>query len=288
MRMWIKVTIGGIVGAIILATVLISLFLGNVIETGAEMIGPKLTLTSVEIEDVNISMFAGSAEIKGFVVGNPEGFNMPYSAKMGHVKFDVGIVSLFSDPVVVDEMLIDGPEFTYEVSMKGSNIAKILENLEPLIGGDSTSEEDADDKTGSAEADGDGNSWFDKKYIIHKVTMKNGKINLSGKAFQGKAISMPLPEIDLTDIGVNNSTDEPDGATFREVVTVLVKNILDSVVATVSKSGKLPQIKTGNETVDGLINKFIKSDDGSSENQDASEEKATEKVLNKVKGLFKK
>lgn len=48
--------------------------LGPLVKKTVNTVGPKITKTNVEVADVSISIFFGEAKIKGFLLGNPKGF----------------------------------------------------------------------------------------------------------------------------------------------------------------------------------------------------------------------
>lgn len=232
-------TIGGaLVVVLILAVVLyFSLFLNQTIKAGVETLGPKLTQTSISLAEVNISPFSGQGEIKGLVVGNPEGYKTESAIKLGLVRVEIDTGSLLSDRIIIKEVLIDGPEITYEMSLKGSNIAKILANIQSVAdsaGGGKSGASDSKDTGGG------------KKLQINDLRITNGKIKLSAKILQGKAITLPLPDIHLKDIG-----KEKEGSSVGEVVEKVFAAVTKSTTKAVTGSGELlgKGVKAAGETL---------------------------------------
>jgi len=83
-----KVIIGLIaLGVIVLVGGLLAafFFLGAIVKKGVETVGPNLTKTTVKLNLATVSVFNGSGELKGFEIGNPEGFKSPTAIKMGSV-----------------------------------------------------------------------------------------------------------------------------------------------------------------------------------------------------------
>ena len=82
MKRTIKVLIG-IVLALVLVGAVVIFFLDSIVRSSVEKVGPIVTKVSVKLDSAKISLFGGSGELKGLVVGNPEGFKTPEAIKVG-------------------------------------------------------------------------------------------------------------------------------------------------------------------------------------------------------------
>ena len=212
---------------VIVAVIAFHFLLNSVIKKGIETLGPKVTQTSITLEKVKISPFSGSGEIRGLAIGNPEGFETPYALRVAHVNIDLGVKSLFSNQVVINQIIIKSPEVTYEAGLGGSNIKQIKENVESIthkIPG--TKPKESDSKTTES-----------KKIEISRFTFEDGNVQLSAKILQGNAISVPLPKVELTDIGKGG-----EGTTFTEATREIVVAISNAVLDAVMKSGKFTDV----------------------------------------------
>src|SRR2546428_4088038 len=115
---------------LVIAAVLAALyFLGTIVKKGVESAGPNITKTTVKLDGAKLSIFSGSGELKGFLVGNPEGFNSPSAVRVGSVGVDVQPGSVFSDKVVVRSVKVLAPEITFEGTLGGNNLSKLLANI---------------------------------------------------------------------------------------------------------------------------------------------------------------
>ena len=211
------------VPALIIVVVLIVFFaLNGIVKSAVEAVAPKVTGTPVTLERVRISALTGKGTISGLVIGNPEGFKTPHAFALGTVRVDIDLPSLMSDKIIIEEIYIDAPEVTYEMGLSGSNIGKIQENVEAFAGPPSKEEDPEED-----EAEG-------KKIQINHFVFKNAKIGLSAKLLQGSQLSVPLPSVELHDIG-----KESDGVSIaqaaKEVFTPLTKQI--TAVASAALTG---------------------------------------------------
>ena len=113
----VLIVVGGIVG---------SFFLGPIVKTGMETVGPKITQVSIQVDAVNLSLLTGSASIKGLVVGNPEGYKAPQAISIGTAAVGLNPFSVLSDKIIIRSVRVDAPEITFEGNpFSGNNLSKI-------------------------------------------------------------------------------------------------------------------------------------------------------------------
>src|SRR5882762_2957092 len=84
---------------VLLAVLATHLFLDTAVKRGVETVGPKLTKTDVKLNSISLSLLSGSGKIKGFVLGNPQGFKTAAAINVGSASFAVEPRSLFGDKV---------------------------------------------------------------------------------------------------------------------------------------------------------------------------------------------
>ena len=204
-RLLVVVVVLGIAGAVITA-----MFLDSIIKKGVETVGPKVAKVPITLEGVSVSVLSGGGGIRGLNVGNPDGFKTPASVKVGEVSVQVDPMSVFKDKIVVRSVKVAAPEITLEGSLKGSNLSKILENVQAF----------AASEKGAAAPAGGGAS---KKLQVDELEIRDGKVNLSLTILGGKSATVPLPTIQLKDLG----RDEK-GITPAELSEKIVKAVLES------------------------------------------------------------
>lgn len=71
MNKFVKVGLLALVGVALVSAVVLHLWLGTLIKTGVEQVGPTVTRTSVTLKNVDIGLLAGRAQLEGLAVGNP-------------------------------------------------------------------------------------------------------------------------------------------------------------------------------------------------------------------------
>ncbi len=222
--------------------------IGSVIKAGVENFGPKVTQTPINLDSVELSASSGAGSIKGLVVGNPEGFNTPHAIKLDGFSMKLQPMSVLSDKIVIYEIIIDAPEFIFESGLNptNSNISTILDNIEAFTG-KSEAETEVDGKVSS------------KNVQIDLLRITGGKFKVSNKLFGGQALMIPLPDIELKDIGADDG-----GNTFGETMRIVFRAINGGIVSSIGQSGRvirdqLKNIGEGSQRGLGGLLKGLKS-----------------------------
>src|SRR6185503_10314685 len=101
MKKKLLIAAGVLVVLLIVAVVVVGMSLGKIIKTGVERVGPGITKTTMTLDSANLSILGGAGTLKGFTLGNPDGYRTPTAIKAGSVSVGVQPKSLFSDKVHV-------------------------------------------------------------------------------------------------------------------------------------------------------------------------------------------
>ena len=96
----LKFFVAGVIVAVI-ALVALFLSLNSIVKNGVTSFGPEVIKAPISLDGVSISAFSGSGEIRGLVIGNPEGFKTPNAVKLGTASLQVKPMSLLGDKIVV-------------------------------------------------------------------------------------------------------------------------------------------------------------------------------------------
>ena len=222
----------GVIG--LLALVFVSLSLNALVKGGIETMGPRVLGVPVTLEDVDVTLLSGTsmhAGLTGLVVNNPEGYETDSAVSLPEIRIKVDWNSLLTDTVIVEEVLIVKPAITFEWSLRGSNLGTIHENVKRNTGSGSD-----DDGEKNGEKPGE-KQEFDKTVHIKKVAVKDAMINVSFVGEQFEVTHLPLPDLELRDIG-----DPSGGTTFSQASAVIFEQIYDAIDKAVMKPGiLLPQ-----------------------------------------------
>ncbi len=232
-----------IIPVIIIGIILVIGFsLNSIIKNGIETIGSKAIGAEVKLNDVSISLLSGKGQLKGLFIGNPEGFKSDSAFRLNEVRLAIDVKSIFSDRIIIEEVYIDAPDITYEKGSGGDNITAIMKNIESFAGGT----EQAAQKEEGKKSEESG-----KKIQINSLIVKDGKINMSITALQGKKLALSLPDIHMKDIG-----KEKEGTTIskalQQVFAMINKNIITAVAGSVVDIGKGAE-----EAVRGTVGKSV-------------------------------
>jgi uncharacterized protein involved in outer membrane biogenesis len=222
---------------IVLALVCSYIFLGAIIKKGVETAGPQITKTDVKLNSVTLSFFSGSGKIKGFVLGNPQGFKTPAAISVGTANLALEPKSLFSDKIIVRDITVDGPEITWESDLTSVNLKKILSNIEESSGGGGKTSDTNQPAPATKSEAGPG-----KKLEVDNFLIKNAKVHVSVNApvIGQQSANVNIPEIHLTNMGTN-----ADGITAAELSKQVLGAIVEKtaqeaekVIADMTKGGK--------------------------------------------------
>jgi hypothetical protein len=197
----------------VIGLVAVGFFLGPLAKKAVNSVGPRITGTKVELDDAKISPLTGGGSFAGLFVGNPEGWTGDKALYLGTVRASIQPASLLADHVVVNEVFIDGPEFVYEQRLLGgSNLGALLKQIETNTGGGTRPPKADPTEPGEP-----------MKFAIKSFRLQNARMVLMGA---GRAITVPLPPLTITDLGVAEG-----GITADQVAAKVLKQVLAQLSA---------------------------------------------------------
>lgn len=218
------------------AYVCVAFFLGSVVKAGVNAVAPKITGTKVELNGAQISPFSGQGTLSGLTVGNPTGWTADKAFYLGKIHLSVKPFSIFGDHIVIEELIIDDPQFNYETKIVASNISDLLKNIEAATGGR------------SAETTATAKNGQPIKFEVKHFKMTNGKVTVGVGA---AAFPLPMPTIELNDVGTKEG-----GITANQLAYAVMRSVTTGVVgATTQAAGKLIPT-TGAAAADGIKKLF--------------------------------
>lgn len=229
---------------IVAAGIAMSLFLGPIAKKGIETIGPRLTGVSVTVDAVQLSLLTGSAGIKNLVVGNPEGYSAPQAIRVGSAAVGINPLSVLSDKIVVRSVRVESPEITFQGNpFSGNNLNAILKNV------------DAATKSGGPEATNatvKANGKPAKKLEVDDFWITGAKVDFNG-------MTLPLPDIHLTDLGKDSEGITPSDLT-RRVLDALTATTVKTIAGAAANLGKsfAPTGRNVEKSVGSTLSNFSK------------------------------
>lgn len=189
--------------------------LDSIVKAVIERYGSEATQASVTLKSVKLSPTAGSGELNALAVKNPKGFSSNDAIMLGDIKVALDLASLQSNTIVVKDVTILQPAVLYEYAGVGGNLEAIQKNVQSYAakfsGGKTEPNKSAGDPGQSA------SKQPEKKVIIENLVIRDGKVSVTHQALQGRTLSVPLPTIQLKDIGKDKG-----GATPAEVADKVI------------------------------------------------------------------
>jgi hypothetical protein len=221
-----------------------------IVKGGVEKAGPTILKAPVTLDAVNISFFSGSGELKGLTIGNPEGFKTAHAFSMDRLKIDLDVKSVTSDKIHIKNIIINSPSIIFEGSFGKSNLSQLQANAAEFSG------------AGDDGAEKESSSGDSKKMIVDHIMIDNGSISVSMGILQGQKLTVPLPKIELNDIGKEKDAN--------------ISDVMGEILAAVNKAA-LPAVQSGIGDLGIGVGKTGEA-----------VQKKTEQGLDKIKGLFGK
>src|ERR1700733_3944940 len=188
-----KILLTVVIGVLVLLIVtiaIVALNLDAIVKRGAETYEPQITKVSIKLDAVHIGLATGTAEIKGLVVGNPEGYKASEAIRVGNVGVGVNPFSILSDKIVMRSITVESPEITFEGGLGGNNLSKILDNVN-----------DTAKKGEPVETNSVGQVKASKKLEVDDFLITNAIVHVTLTEMGGRQLTLTLPEIHLTDLG---------------------------------------------------------------------------------------
>ena len=220
--MWVLL---GLISLVVLAVLALPLWIGPTACGIANWQTPKITGCEYNLGKFALNQYTGKLVVGDMQLANPPGYGTGNCVELNNFSVDVGMTTLLTKKVHVEEVVLDG--LVISTTVTGANFRKILANVK----GEKAPEE-KEDKRSLLERLGDGDkaeepqpeaepepeakeSGEAKRFVIDKIVLSNIKVNLG-------YMPIALPTITLEGIGA----DEPEGASAAEVW----KNIYDAIM----------------------------------------------------------
>ncbi len=259
----------------------VGLLLRNVIvEQAVKRVTPLVTGTPAEIDSFSSNLFTGEIVLKGFRIGNPEGYVEPHAIVLDTLRVKLAPGSLLKDTITVSEIFISGVGVNFELKANGdSNLTDIQKNVDSFT--KAVTPAAGEKKKTEKKADKDAPK---KQVVIAFFRQEKGFLSAS-IGLTKTTMKLPLLPVEATNIGGGSSLGETISVIFTEIITS-AGNALDSVglnmknLKGVSDSVLKNLSKGGNFILDGGKNGTSIVIEGAADSGKA--------VVDGVKSLFKK
>ncbi len=223
--------IGWLIGIVLLVVVGLGVYLvmnaGDLIKTAVETLGPRYLGVDVKLGSADISFTEGTGELRGLVIGNPEGFDGPHAFSLGRVTLGIDPSAQSENLIVLRTVEVDSADLALVALGQNTNLQAIMGNLE----GDGSSAAPAEESAGGAEP----------QLIIDNFAFTNARTSLDSDLLGEMAVS--VPDIVLEGIGRKSN-----GVTIREALTQILRPITQASTEALAREGlNVDEIKANAE-----------------------------------------
>ena len=231
MKKAVKIIIGAVIAVVALVLILVltlPIWLGPVVKPIANAAVPKITQTPFNLGHLYCNPYTGRFELGDLQLGNPANYDEKQAVTLNKLVLDVGMSTLASEYVHVEEVTVDGVFVSYVSADGVNNFQQIQYNV---AGGKEKYEANqakAKEEKAKLEAEKAGkpevneekkSSGSSKKLVIDKLVINDIK-------FKYGPVTIPVPSITLTDLGKKSN-----GITFAELGDQIMQSILKSATA---------------------------------------------------------
>jgi hypothetical protein len=217
------------------ATVYVLTNINSIVKAAIEKYGSQATQTAVRVSSVQIKLRSGEGSVLGLHVANPSGFFSSSIITLDDISVRIAVNSVTSTPIVIDNILISGPEVFYEMKEDGStNVDVLKRNLAPA--GPPAEEQSKKSPKGKA-----------IKLHVRKLVFEKGKVHVRVAKVGDKPFTVELPRLELTDIGKHG------GATPAEIGRTVAAALAEETAKAVARTQGERLLKG---TAD-LLNKYL-------------------------------
>jgi len=208
--------------------------LNSIVKAAIEKYGSQATKTAVRVSSVQIKLGSGEGAVRGLRVANPSGFFSPSIITLDDISVRIAKKSVTSTPMVIDNILISGPEVFYEMKEDGTaNLDILKKNLAT-----SAPKEQPQKSSKGKEI----------KLRVRKLVFEKGKVHVRVAQLLDKPYIVELPRLELTDIGKHN------GATPAEIARIMATALAEETAKAVAKTQGKRLLRKGAED---LLKKYL-------------------------------
>ncbi|WP_340105110.1 DUF748 domain-containing protein [Rhodohalobacter sp. 8-1] len=175
----IKYTLIGLLIIVGAGFLVLTFTIDSIVSSNIEQIGSEMTGTPVTVENVSISPFSGSGTIQGFRIANPDGYSQDHAVTIEDFSIELELFTLFSDEIIVNEIIISGASVYVEQKLPENNIREIMSHVNSVEEGEAS----------------------DARLIIEHFVLENGTADLYTEVGGERSARVEISRIELNDLG---------------------------------------------------------------------------------------
>jgi hypothetical protein len=162
------------------------------------------TQTNVSLAQVKLNLKEGVGVLNNYQQGNPEGFQTKYAFRFDQAELDIDVGTILDDVVIIERVFINHADIVYEFNDGKTNFVELKNNIDK-----NTKKKNSDQKNkpvkDQEKTSIQSKTQQSKKIIIRSFEMINTKVEAAMPFASSQTLSVQLPNIKLTNIGVKEN-----------------------------------------------------------------------------------
>ena len=220
---WARV-LARVAAAVAAILIVLPIVLGVFVAGAIRTVAPPVLGVPVKVKWVSLSFLRGRVGVRGFEIGNPEGFSTPYLLHADEVAVELSVRELLGGTCHIREIRVIGPHVWYHRKLAESNVSALLADLDRRFPKDKDGDKPREAKPAKKEKKGGS-----MPVMIDHFLFDEGTVGIK----VGAGVEVPLAKVELNDIG-------KDGAFMPvQIVRVILGAVFDSVLHAVEAVGGL-------------------------------------------------
>lgn len=223
----------GVVLLLVLAVVLGIVFINAIARKAIESQASASLGVPTTLSSASIGLFSGKFGLRQLSIANPPGFADATLLSLGSADLDFPLSGIFSSPVTVPSLRLDGLALNLQRKPDSSNYGIIIDNLKK--GSSPSAQQPA----------AEGKKFIINELVLTNITVKLDMAGLPNLPVVGDAannagkFNVTLPEIRLANVGKTGSGVGGSGVTAGQLTEIIFQALLSAVV---DKGGLDPAI----------------------------------------------
>jgi hypothetical protein len=184
------------------------LWIGPVVKCFVNYKVPQMVKTEFHIDGFSFNQYTGRLSVDGVYLANPREYKEPVAVSIKSIRAKIDMSTVFSDKIVVEDMVAEGVFVSYDTYQGTSNITRIRDNVSPP---DATGA-DAAEKS-KAGKNGDEKSGM----VIRNLVLKDIKLKYKR-----------LAPVSLSSVTIANVGEKSGGFDFMSILETVFNALIDS------------------------------------------------------------
>ena len=219
-------------GVLILIAVILTFTIDNIVRSAIESRGSDILQTELSVDNVSISLLSGSGSVEGLTIANPDEFEDGEALTISSIRLNLDVSTLLSDTVVVNELRIRDLDVNYRLKATGSNLGKLMDNLESYSAG---TEDEAE-----------------SNMIIDLFVMEESTVSIDTQFEELQAISVNIPYVEREGIGRDDDQTVSEG--IRNILEIIISRVSDIAFDAVKDEGAEKILDKAGDAIKDLFN----------------------------------